>query len=161
MTNEEDTVQIQSAPRPASMVWLGITHAAAGLSWVVVVATMLINEPTRDQLIATGLCISVTTSIAALAAWNRYTYAKASAANAWHFSQLLAGQHAWTMAQMRRMCGDMKVADGQASADREAMSYKLTKIINDMPTYWHGVADEIEREVEGNVRTLPRRSPGR
>jgi hypothetical protein len=160
MTNEEDTVQIPAVPRPASVLWLGITAATGGAGWLVTVTAMLLNTPSSGQLVAAGLCVSVTLSLAAVTAWGRYSLTRAAAENWRQHGSTTDGQYTLLIAEIRGVRRALEQAAGHASAERQAAGVKLTKIIDEMPTYWHGVADELSRNVEGtNVRTFPHRGP--
>lgn len=158
MSTEDATVQISAAPRPSTILWLGIAAAGGGASWLVTLVTMFANGPTQGQLIAAGLCASVTISVSAVGAWVRYSLAKAAGTHHLQLSLLLAGQHALSMADARATRRSIEEAAGQACAQRQALGIKLTKIIEDMPTYWHGTADTLQQwaEAEDNVRAIGR-----
>lgn len=160
MSTEDATVQIPALPQPSSILWLGIGVAGSGLSWLVTLVTMVANEPTRGQYVAAGLCISVTASVAAVTAWMRYSLAKAAGQHQQHLSRVLAGQHALLVAESRHVLRSMEEVAASASAERQAIGVKLTKIIDEMPTYWHGVADTCQQDLsDDNVRMITRPRP--
>lgn len=159
MSTEDATVEIPGAPHPSSILWLGVAAAAGGLSWLVTLVTMLVGEPTRGQFIAAGLCISVTVSITAITAWMRYELAKAAGEHHHQIALLVAGQHALLVAEARRNRLGTEEAAGRACIERQAISIKLTKIMEEMPSYWHDVADGIQQEFAetgNNVRAIGR-----
>lgn len=160
MSTEEATVQIPSLPQPSSILWLGIGVAGSGLSWLVTLVTMLANEPTQGQMIAAGLCISVTASMLAVTAWMRYSLAKAAGEHQQQLSRVLAGQHALLVAESRGVRRSMEEDAARACGERQAIGVKVTRIIDEMPTYWHGVADTFQHELaDDNVRVIGRPRP--
>lgn len=162
MSMRDETVEIPSIPQPTSILWLGVTAAGGALGWLVTVVTIFAGAQTPGQLIAAGLCASVTLSIAAVMAWARYSLAKTACEHHRQMSDLFTGQMVLMMAEARSMRRAVEQASGLACAERQALSTKLTKVIEDMPTYWNGVADEIQYGVENNVREIGRpRGPNR
>jgi hypothetical protein len=159
MSTEDPTVQIPCVPQPAATLWLGIAAAAAGASWLATLATMFANKPTQGQLLAAGLCASVTISIIAVSAWARYSLAKAASDHHHQLALLVAGQHALVVAEAHRNRVSTEEAAGQACIERQAISLKLTKVMEEMPSYWHEVADGIQQELaepSNNVRAIGR-----
>jgi hypothetical protein len=162
MNIEDATVEIPSLPQPSSMAWLGGAAAAAGLSWLVTLVTVVALGPLPGHLVAAGLCVSVTISITAVSVWMRYSLAKAAGEHHQQLAHLLAGQHALLAAELRRNRFVVEEAAGRACIERQAISVKLTKVVEDMPTYWHGAADTIQQwaEADRHVRPLgPSRGP--
>lgn len=147
MTNLEDTAEIPSIPRPTNLLWLGVTAAGGAVSWLVTVVTILGTRPTTWELQATGLCMSTTITVLAALTWARYSLAKTMTDNQRHFANLRAGQHALLVAEIRSLRVVIEQAAGAVTAEQQSAGAKLTKIINEMPTYWHGVADEMQREI--------------
>lgn len=162
MSIEDSTVQIPSLPQPSNLAWLGGAGVAAGLSWMVTLVTVFAIGPLSGHLVAAGLCVSVTISICAVSAWMRYSLAKAAGEHHQQLALLLAGQHALLVAEVRLNRLSTEEAAGWACTERQAISVKLTKIIEEMPTYWHGTADTLQQwaEAESNVRPIgPTRGP--
>lgn len=159
MSTEDATVQIPGAPQPSATLWLGIVAAAGAASWLATLVTMLINEPTQGQLIAAGLCVSVTVSMGAVTAWARYSVARTASDHHQQLVLLVAGQHALVVAEARRNRLSTEEAAGRACLERQAINSKLKKIISEMPSYWHGVADTVQQEFaenDDNVRPIGR-----
>jgi len=156
MSIEDATVEIPFLPQPSSVAWLGGAAATAGLSWLVTLVAVFAIGPLPGHLVAVGLCVSVTISIVAVSAWMRYSLAKAAGEHHQQLALLLAGQHALLVAEARRNRRVSEEAAGRACIERQVISVKLTKVIEDMPTYWHGAADTIKQwaEADSNVRPI-------
>lgn len=155
MSNNEDTVVIAAMPKPSTMLGLGATATAAVGAWSITLTGIIAAEANESLSLIGGLAACIVATNAAVLAWSRYTLARNAANHHRELLHVLAGQHAFVMAEMRRALRTVEERSGQASAERQAISAKLTKIMEQLPTYYDGVADTFE-QIGGNVTDIGR-----
>lgn len=154
---EENTVSLPAQPKPSTMLWLGAAIAIAATSWTVTLATMAGIGPEAWLLVICGLAASVAATAAAIIAWARYSLARQAATHQRQLVQLAEGQYSLAIAEVRRLQRLVDEQGGRAARERQAISVKLTKVMDMLPDYYAGVADTVE-QVTGtdNVRAIAR-----
>lgn len=168
---DDPTVTIPATPKPSTMLLLGAAVAAAILAWAGSLIA-LTQQTDRHLFVICGFAVSSCSTSAAAVAWARYLLARDAARHQVELLCTLASQHALAMAEVRRVEGQysMTMAEirglkrlveetaGKATVEQEAMSVKLTKIMDNLPDYYNGVADMVEQMTgtEDNVRQIGR-----